>query len=82
VENTQKTYSLKSKDYGRILCTIKISYVVDKGTYYEKSYEKEFWLDLTYVTDKTRRELESENEYLEGEVKDLRGKAAIGAISF
>ena len=29
-----KTYSLKSKDNGRILCTIAISYVANKGTYY------------------------------------------------
>jgi hypothetical protein len=59
-EDFSKTYSLKTKDYGRVLCIIKISYVIDKGTSYEENYEEDFWLDLTYVTYKTREELEDD----------------------
>jgi len=55
-----KTYSLKTKIYDRVPCIIDISYVVNKGTSFERRYFKEFRLDLTYVNDKTRRELEND----------------------
>jgi hypothetical protein len=54
-----KTYVLKTSDYGKLPCTITIYYVMWKDTPYERSYEETFELDLTYVTDKTREELEN-----------------------
>jgi hypothetical protein len=60
-----KTYSLEAtSNYERVQCEIEISYVVNKGTNLERSYEKRFWLDLTYENGKTREELESENAEL------------------
>jgi len=56
-----KTYVLKTKEflYHRIPCKIKISYVTWKGSWLlERSYEKEIYLDLTYITDISREELE------------------------
>ena len=54
-----KTYSLKTKYPGRIQCEIRISYVKWKGYWLlESIYEKEIYLDLTYITDISREELE------------------------
>ena len=54
-----KTYSFKTNSYGRISCGIAISYVVWKGTQYERSYEKSFWLSITGAFPETREELGS-----------------------
>jgi hypothetical protein len=43
---------------------IKVSYVINKGTSQEKSYQEEFRLDLPLVVDKTREELENDYESL------------------
>jgi len=77
-----KTFRLKVNSYGRIPCTIKIHYARWVDTSWLKGYEKEIHLDLTYVTNETREELESENGYLKNEVKDLQEKVATGNVFF
>lgn len=45
-----KTYSFKSEVTGRILCSIDIDYVMDKGTSYES-----FSFNLTEVVSRTEK---------------------------
>ncbi|MGC8871226.1 MAG: hypothetical protein ACP5PT_09090 [Brevinematia bacterium] len=62
-----KTFTLKPESLGSIYCFIRCSYVVDKGTPYEKEYYGSFDIVTTRIGEKTYEDLENENYWLNSE---------------
>jgi hypothetical protein len=69
-EEFSKTYLIKTKYPGRIKCTIDAGYRFPTQSLIE-GYAEETQLDLTYVTNKTREELENDYNSLHSDYNSL-----------